>query len=380
MTNLPKRLTITLASAAIAVAFTVLTTTAIRVGADTQAEAATRKPMPVVVANYRQQPAYAQELQFLGLVQAANRGQVGFEIPGTVADILVYEGQRVDEGQILATLDTQTLRASQRAAASTLEQIAAELELARARTKRQAPLSDSGAISAQTFDDTRLAEKALESRYAAAEAQLEMLTIELEKSNLRAPYAGIVGRQLIDKGSVTQPGSPVFTLISSAEREAHIGISVEQISALEVGAAYAITVRDQTVDATLRAIRPDIDPISMTAAAIFELPADLAAYDGEPVSVTISKSVEQMGGWLPLSALLEGERGIWTVLVLRDQDAGTAAVREAVEVMHTTNGHAFVKGTVNNGDSVIADGVHRIAPGTRVEASTTLAMSGIALP
>lgn len=118
----------------------------------------------------------------------------------------------------------------------------------------------------------------------------------------------------------------------------------------------------------LRAVRPDVNPISMTTVAIFELPPELAAFDGEPVSVSVPRNVEARGGWLPLSALLEGERGVWTVLALDDGEGPTITRREVVEVLHVSDSRAYVRGTLNDGDRVIADGIHRIAPGTLVSA------------
>jgi RND family efflux transporter MFP subunit len=325
-------------------------------------EAAGRPPLPVTVTTFRGLAGYEREQRFLGVVQAATRSQVGFELPGTIAEILVREGDAVSAGTLLARLDTRSLQARRHAAAATVERVAAERELAAARSERQAPLATSGAISAQAYDDSRLAEKALTSALAAARAELRALDIDIEKSSLRAPYAARVGRQLRDTGAVTQPGAPVFSLVASSAREAHIGVAVEQAQHLETGAKYAVTWRDTSVEATLRAVRPDVDPVSMTTVAIFDLPPDVDAFDGEPVAVSLPRRVTSDGGWLPLSALLEGERGIWTVL--RVHDGSTA--REAVEVLHVSGDRAFVRGTLRDGDRVIADGVHRIAPGTRV--------------
>lgn len=332
--------------------------------------------MPVTSTHYRQQSGYQRQQEFLGLVQAATRSQVGFEVPGAINHIHVNEGQTVVAGQSLASLDTQALEARRRAAAARVEQVAAELELAKARTERQAPLKDSGAISAQTFDDTRLAQKALLSGLESARAQLRALDIELEKSVLRAPYAARIGRRLLDRGAVTQPGTPVFTLIASGRREAHIGVAVEQASFLEPGNRYTLNWRDTEVAARLRAVRPDVNPISMTTVAIFDLPEDIAAFDGEPVSVRIPRHVPSVGGWLPLSALLEGERGVWTVLALQGDDAHTTTRREVVEVLHVSGDRAYVHGTLSNGDRVIADGIHRIAPGTLVRTDATVASTG----
>jgi RND family efflux transporter MFP subunit len=283
-----------------------------------------------------------------------------------IAEVPVAEGQTVAAGEVLARLDTRSLQTRRSAAAATTLQIGAELELARARVTRQAPLVGSGAISAQGFDDTRLAEKALAARLAAAEAQLASLDVELDKSTLRAPYAARIGRQHLDRGSVTRAGNPVFTLIATGEREAQIGVAVEQAEALSPGAQYRLRLRGEDVPARLRAVRPDVNPVSLTTAAMFTLPEGSLAYDGEPVSISLPRRIEQRGGWLPLSALLEGDRGVWTVLALRQRDGQAVALREVVEVLHVSGDRAFVRGTLNNGDRVIGDGVHRVAPGTRV--------------
>lgn len=332
--------------------------------------------MPVASTLYRAQSGYERQQEFLGLVQAATRSQVGFEVPGAIEQIHVNEGETVAAGQPLASLDTQALDARRRAAAATVEQVAAELELAKARTQRQAPLKDSGAISAQTFDDTRLAQKALLSGLESARAQLRALDIELEKSVLRAPYAARIGRRLLDRGAVTQPGTPVFTLIASGRREAHIGVAVEQASFMEPGKRYTLVWRDTEVAARLRAVRPDVNPVSMTTVAIFDLPGDVAAFDGEPIAVRIPREVAAEGGWLPLSALLEGERGVWTVLALQGDDTRTTTRREVVEVLHVSGDRAYVHGTLSHGDRVIADGIHRIAPGTLVRTDVAVAATG----
>lgn len=325
-----------------------------------------RPPMPVAQTQFVEQQSFQREQRFLGLVQAASRSQVGFEVPGAIAKLMVHEGQAVEAGAPLASLDTQALEARRRAAASSVDQASAELELASARTQRQAPLVKSGAISAQLYDDTRLAEKAVRSALAAATAQLNALDIDLDKSTLRAPYASRIGRQLLDRGAVTQPGAPAFTLTSIADREAHIGVAVEQAQFLRTGSSYPLRWRDRTVPALLVAVRPDVNPISMTTVAIFSIPADIDAFDGEPISVSLPRTEPEVGGWLPLSALIEGERGIWTVLALRDGDDGTVALREVVEVLHVGGDRAYVRGSINDGDKLIADGVHRIAPGTLV--------------
>ena len=135
---------------------------------------------------------------------------------------------------------------------------------------------------------------------------------------------------------------------------------------LNPGEVYPLTLRGVEFAARLRSIRPDVDPVTLTATAVFELPDEAQGLDGEPVSLALQERVEIRGGWLPMSALLEGERGLWTVLRLRDADGQKVGVREAVEVLEVKGNRAFVRGTLGDGQHFISDGVHRIAPGTPV--------------
>jgi hypothetical protein len=165
---------------------------------------------------------------------------------------------------------------------------------------------------------------------------------------------------------VINPGNPVLRLVAGGAREAHIGIAAEQIALLEAGTTYTLTLRERSLQARLRSIRPDIDPVTLTATAVFELPAEAGGLDGEPVSLALAEEVEMEGGWLPISALLEGERGLWTVLRVVDTGTGTVTAREAVEVLDVRGDRAYVRGSLGDRQLFIADGVHRIAPGTPV--------------
>lgn len=358
--------TTTLAAFAVAIVIATGTSAILHARVTTDANPTGRPPLPVSVTAFTAAIGYERQQRFLGLVQAATRGDVGFEVPGTIAQIHVREGDSVTAGTVLATLDLATIDSRRTAAEASVKQITSELELARSRTERQRPLVQSGAIPAQTFDDTRLAEAAVSAALEAAQARLQAVEIERAKATLRAPYDAMIGRQLLDAGAVTQPGTPLFSLIASDAREAHIGVAVEQAHHLTPGESYPLEWRGETYRATLRAIRPDVNPVSMTVVAIFDLPVALAAFDGEPVAVSLPRRINSEGGWLPLEALLEGERGVWTVLRLSQQDGATTAVREVVEVLYTRADQVYVQGTLRDGDRVIADGVHRIAPGTRV--------------
>ena len=356
-----------LLSLGIAAGLTALLTTVITLRA-TFAEQPQAAPLPVATLLFQLEDSYDEALRLTGLVQARARAQLAFEVPGMLLSLDAREGQSVAAGAVLGQLDTRQLEAQRAVAAADLASVEADLELARLRSERSESLRSTGAISAQAADEARLTAEALASRRLAMLARIGSLDIDLEKSTLRAPYAGVVAARYADPGTVLAAGTPVLRLVSAGVLQARIGIPAEHLAALVPGERYPLQLRSGRVPSVLSAVRADLDPRMRTALALFDLPADAAALDGEIATLVLTETVPARGGWLPISALLEGERGAWTVLRLGErEDGATVALREAVEVLHVDGARVYVRGSLQPGQRVIADGIHRIAAGTPVQ-------------
>lgn len=330
------------------------------------AETAARTPLPVATTRFELQDSYQRTVSYLGLVVAGRKADLGFELPGMIASPPPRPGTPVSEGDVLVTLDDTALHSRRRSTAAHLEQVRVELELAQLKAQRQENLIKTGAVSRDVYDETRLRALALESSVEAESARLADIDIELEKSRLLAPYDGIVAERYVQQGAIVNPGVPVVRLLEAAEQESHIGVSAQRTRELEVGRAYTLKLRDNSFQALLLSIRPDIDPVTRTATAVFAVPPEVEALDGEPVTLELQDSVNESGGWLPIAALLEGSRGIWTVLRLAPEGDDLRTVSEAVEVLAVDGDRAFVRGTLVPGSRVVAGGLHRISPGVLV--------------
>jgi membrane fusion protein, multidrug efflux system len=326
----------------------------------------TKNPLPVVTTRFEQTQEYSRELSYLGLVKARRRTDMAFEISGLMESLQAREGNKVEAGQILATLDDSSLLARKKATLAEQRRVASELELAILKEDRQLDLRDSGAVSREAYDETRLRAQALAAQSDAVAAQLDSIDIELSKTVLRAPYAGVISERIVDVGTVVSPGSPILRIVESGKSEAYIGLAVELLETLEVGEFYTLKIRDERLAAPLLALRPDVNPVTRAVTAVFALPGGGPALDGEPVSLELEQSIALEGGWLPLSALLEGERGAWTVLKVQSVDGHHNTVREVVEVLEVRGNKAYVRGTIADGDIVIADGIHKATPGAPV--------------
>jgi RND family efflux transporter MFP subunit len=325
-----------------------------------------KNPLAVAKVTYEVQDSYSRPVSYLGLVTAGRKAVLGFEIPGQIATLQLREGDPVKRGQELAALDTGALQARRKATAAELEQARTELELAQIKSDRQKELSATGAVSKEAFDDTRLRARALTSRVEAVEAQLASIDIELEKSRLLAPYDGVIADRYVYQGAVVSAGTPVVRLVELTNQEARIGVPATMAGALEIGQQYTLTLRDRSLQARLLTVRPDVDPVTRTASVVFAIPPDVSALDGEPITLDYREPVEMRGGWLPMAALLEGQRGTWNVLRIEPDGELYRTTRESVEVLDIQGDRVYVFGTLPDGAWVVADGIHRITPGTLV--------------
>ncbi len=350
----------------LALAIIIVLTLMLRARVAMQEEPPPTTPLTVSTMTYSLQDTYRRKVSYLGLVISGRKAQLSFEIPGKIASLPHRQGSQVRAGELIATLDDATLRTRQDAASARLKQAQAELELARIKARRQKDLRETGAVSREAYDETRLRASALQAQVDAVQADLSSIVLDLEKTRLLAPYDGIIADHHVYEGAVINPGTPVVRLVEVAQLEAHVGVAARRTRDLEKGKAYTLNLGNGPLQATLLSVRPDVDPVTRSATAVFALPPDINALEGEPVSLEMDEQVSAGGGWLPLTALQEGQRGLWTVLVVVQDEAQSVVRREAVEVLQVEGDRVYVRGTLADGAAVVATGAHRVAPGSVV--------------
>lgn len=342
-----------------------------------------RAPMPVAATLYRQQSTFTRDGSYLGVIRAGSDSVVGFEVAGVLTSLAATEGLRVSPGDVLAQLGTDRRQARLDAAAATYERVVAERAQAEARAERIARLVEDGSASEQDYDDARFAAQALAAAENTAAAQRQSAQLELEKSTLRAPFEAVVAERLAQTGAVVAPGTPVLRLVTAAGREAHVGVPADVARRLVPGDAYPLLLQGEQVTAELRSIRDDLDPNTLTVGAVFDLPANTSVAVGESAVLKIAETVHSVGGWLPISALLEAPRGLWDVLTITpDTEGKQRARRESVEILYARGNEVFVRGTLPSEVAVVAAGLQRISPGDLVEPvfNSTAANNTIAAP
>lgn len=340
-----------------------------------------RPPLPVDARAVALQESYLVTDRFAGRIETSRETVLAFERSGLVLEVLVEEGDRVAAGQTIARIDARTLEADRDRLKADKTRIETELELAERTRSRQENLSNKGFASEQRFDEAQASETSLKAQIASIEAQLRRLEIDVEKSAVTAPFAGLIAERDLDPGAVAQPGGPVARLLEVDAPRARIGLPPDRAAELRVGERYELEIRDRKVEATLAALRPDLAPTTRTVDALFDLSgavdvgvaageSGLSARQGEIVRLARDREVGARGAWLPIAALQEGAKGLWSVYVLKaEPDAEGDAWRvgqEAVAPIQVRDQMVYVGGTIGDGALVVVSGVNRIGRGQLV--------------
>lgn len=324
------------------------------------------RPLPVSVAEILVVDETTITELYPGIAQTRRESRLGFEAGGRVAEVSVDVGDRVEEDDVLATLDLRSLNAQIEAAEASLAEAEASLRLAQATAGRQGELVDRGVSSRQSLDEVRANLAVAEGRVAAANARVEELRVRRDLSSLIAPYAGVITERFLDEGTIAAPGSPVLSMVEADVVEIRVGVPLARINELSPGETYDFIVSDASVRARLRASTGVLERATQTVSAVFDV-VDGAVTPGAIARLSLHADVEAEGAWVPITALSEERRGLWNVLALTEPSGGSYQLEaRVVDVVYTETERAYVRGAVASGDLIVASGRARVVEGVRV--------------
>ncbi|MCW8090962.1 efflux RND transporter periplasmic adaptor subunit [Alteromonas sp. ASW11-130] len=319
------------------------------------------------VSIVQMQTSYQREQRIFGLIESARASRLGFERAGRIATINVEEGDSIKQGQVLAVLDTARLVSQQSELKARLHRAQADVTLANATLQRMKSVLGQGGASRQQVDEARARFEVATAQVTEVEAALDSLAVEIDKSRLSAPFDGMVGTKLVDEGTVVQAASPILTLGATHELQARLALPQALAGTLENGQTIIVDVGGGNVEGQLLSIQPSRNRQTRTIDALVAVPnTSNALLIGDMVSVTINTSVEEPGAWVPLAALTQGVRGLWTLLVVTGNGNPQLQSR-LVEIIYATTKEAYVRGAIKNGDKFVAQGGQRLVPGQLVK-------------
>ena len=293
------------------------------------------------------------QFETVGTLRADESVIVRPEVAGEIEKVHFQEGERVAAGQVLFTLDDALVRAD-------LNEANANLENARRAYKRATELAQKQLIAGADLDTTRAELDVNQARAASARTHLD-------KTVIRAPFAGVTGLRNVSAGDYVNVGQELVQLVRLDPIELDLRAPEVVLSSLAVGQKVLFGVdayRDERFEAKVVAIAPTVDAGGRSVAlrASLENP-DLKLRPGMSARVRITLSTTA-------KALLVPEQAIWpmgeqkTVFVIQ----GGKAKQVPVELGTRLPGQVEVTSGLKDGDEVVVTGQLKLQDGAPVQA------------
>ncbi len=294
---------------------------------------------------------------------------LSFPVSGTVESVKVDFGDKVKKGDILAVLDPEPFRLNVEAANADLQSSKAAFEAKTLELKRQKSLFDKGWISKATLDRITADHIASKSSLTAARSRLDVRRRDLKKTQLYAPYGGIIGKRDVDAYQNIQAGQKIFSLDGDKGYEARFSVPESLVAHLKPD--MEVLIRLPNFEGIYKGTIIELAQATQTANAYdvkarFEnAPEGLKS--GMTAEVSLSEQTDSAEGYLvPLPSLIGRESG-QTPAVYKYNKEKSLLELIPVHIVGIRQNKAIIQGErLQAGDIVVAAGVSFLREGQSV--------------
>jgi membrane fusion protein, multidrug efflux system len=319
-----------------------------------------RKTMPV-------------DLRVIGAVEPAQSIEIRAQITGQLTAIGFKEGDDVQQGDVLFSLDRRPLEAALKQAEANLQRDVAQSANAQVQAQRLSDLAQRGIVSRDQLDTSKATAAALEGTIEADRAAVENARIQLQYATITAPISGRTGALIVHAGSLVRANDTTPMVVINQLAPINVTFAVPEarlpglkqymargnvsISAEPPNDAAAVSVGrlafvDNAIDQTTGTIK---------AKGSFAN-TDHRLWPGQYVNVTMTLGADRDALVVPSPAVQTGPDGPYVFVVKGDQ---TADLR-AVQVGRVSGSETIVTSGLETDETVVTDGQLRLTPGARV--------------
>lgn len=288
------------------------------------------------------------ELQ--GNIQSSDAVNISSETGGRIVSFTIDEGDYVKKGQVVGTIDMESLQKQ-------IQEIETSLELATTVFQRQQKLWDQNIGSEIQYLQAKNNKERLEK-------SLETISSNLSKANITSPMNGYVDRIYLKGGETTGPGTPIATVINTSTVKAIIDVPENMISSVKKGQRVKVllpalgTERNERISMIGRSI----DPANRT----FKIEINMANRGGQlkPNLLTLveltDKSIDD-ALMVPTELIQQDVSGNTFIYTVAEGEEGPYAQKNIVETGESYNGEILVTKGLSIGDQVIQTGARGLA-------------------
>lgn len=317
------------------------------------------KRNPLVTALTIEKKVFNHYLELQGNVKTKQNVLIYPEMPGTLEEIYVKEGQYVKKGQALGRIDDGGM-------AQQVAQLEATTALAKTTFERQEKLwaekigSEIQYLQAKT-------------NYTASKNQLAQLKKQLGKSVLKAPFSGVIDDVIKEQGTVVAPGpgSEIFRIVNLSNMYIEADVPETYISYISKGKEVEIEfpVLDEKVKSSVRQTGNFINPANRTFKIEIGVPnSQKSIKPNLTAKLKINDYTNENAILIPQSIISENANGDqYVYLVTQMKDSIGVAKQTVVQTGKTQGDFIEILEGISEGDQLIEEGARSIKNGQKVK-------------
>jgi RND family efflux transporter MFP subunit len=170
-----------------------------------------------------------------GSIEPERRADLRAEVPAVVLAVVRENGEPVRRGDLLVRLDQTAIRDSLNSAQASERAAAQAFEQAERQFQRMSKLRETGVVSTQQLEDVEVQRNSAQSDREAARSRLVTARQQLERTEVRAPFDGIVSDRKVSAGDTTQVGKELLKVIDPTSLRFEGRVSADAIGAVKAG-------------------------------------------------------------------------------------------------------------------------------------------------
>ena len=301
------------------------------------------------------QETFNHFVEVSGEVQSEKNVLISAESMGVVEQVPVSEGQKVNKGQLLVSVNADVLR-------NNISEVRTQLDLATAVYERQKNLWEQKIGTEVQYLQTKANKDALENR-------LSMLQSQLAQAQARAPFSGTVEEVLVRVGEASSPGKPLVRLVSLQDMYVKADVSENFVGAFNKGDKVEIFFPslNKTYESTITAVGQVINPNNRTFTIEARLPNDSELLRPNLLAVLKVKDFEQQNAIVVPTHLIQRDRKGEYVYVVETKEGVKQVVKKHVETGMSYNNETLVKSGLQPTDVLVNEGFREVSEGVAVK-------------
>jgi RND family efflux transporter MFP subunit len=194
-----------------------------------------------------------------GSVQPERRADLRAEVQAIVLQVLRENGDVVKQGDLLVRMDATAIRDSLASAESAARAADLAYDQAQRQLERMKTLRTSGMTSAQAMEDAEIRRNSTQSEVEAAKARVVLARQQLQRTEVRAPFDGVVSDRKVSAGDTAQVGKELLKVIDPASMRFEGMVSADQIGSVKAGQQASFRVNgygEQEFSGKVRRVNP----------------------------------------------------------------------------------------------------------------------------